>query len=86
MSTHEVSNFVLGLFPQRDGPRRPLPYQIVDIGGPVKTDYLPQLRTPQRVLPPLPCPQAVPHRALPHRALRCPQVSRKLLVHSYCLR
>ncbi|KAK2519522.1 Adam12 [Columba guinea] len=70
---------------QRDGPRRPLPYQIVDIGGPVKTDDLPQLRTPQRVLPPLPCPQAVPHRALPHRALRCPQVSLKLLVHSYCV-
>uniref|UniRef100_A0A8C0FT79 ADAM metallopeptidase domain 12 n=1 Tax=Bubo bubo TaxID=30461 RepID=A0A8C0FT79_BUBBB len=53
---------------KRDGPRRPLPYQIIDISNPVKTHDLPQLKTPQRVLPPLPqlpCHQAVPERPLP---------------------
>uniref|UniRef100_A0A663MZ24 ADAM metallopeptidase domain 12 n=1 Tax=Athene cunicularia TaxID=194338 RepID=A0A663MZ24_ATHCN len=53
---------------KREGPRRPLPYQIIDISNPVKTHDLPQLKTPQRVLPPLPqlpCHQAVPERPLP---------------------
>ncbi|KAM6306063.1 disintegrin and metalloproteinase domain-containing protein 12 isoform 2-T2 [Aegotheles albertisi] len=53
---------------KRDGPRRPLPYQIIDISNPVKTHDLPQLKTPQRVLPPLPqlpCHEAVPERPLP---------------------
>uniref|UniRef100_A0A8C9L650 ADAM metallopeptidase domain 12 n=1 Tax=Pavo cristatus TaxID=9049 RepID=A0A8C9L650_PAVCR len=53
---------------KRDGPRRPLPYQIVDISDPVKTHHVPQLKTPQRVLPPLPqppCHQAGPERPLP---------------------
>ncbi|KAK4820643.1 hypothetical protein QYF61_002229 [Mycteria americana] len=53
---------------KRDGPRRPLPYQIIDISNPVKTHDLPPLKTPQRVLPPLPqlpCHHAVPERPLP---------------------
>uniref|UniRef100_A0A8C4P498 ADAM metallopeptidase domain 12 n=1 Tax=Dromaius novaehollandiae TaxID=8790 RepID=A0A8C4P498_DRONO len=53
---------------KRDGPRRLLPYQIVDISNPVKTQDLPQLKTPQRVLPPLPqlpCHPTVPERPLP---------------------
>ncbi|GAB0191927.1 disintegrin and metalloproteinase domain-containing protein 12 [Grus japonensis] len=62
---------------KRDGPRRPLPYQIIDISNPVKTHNLPQLKTPQRVLPPLPqlpCHQAVPERPLPaNPALRFAQ-------------
>ncbi|XP_072727093.1 disintegrin and metalloproteinase domain-containing protein 12 isoform X3 [Ciconia boyciana] len=53
---------------KRDGPRRPLPYQIIDISNPMKTHDLPPLKTPQRVLPPLPqlpCHHAVPERPLP---------------------
>ncbi|XP_010155887.1 PREDICTED: disintegrin and metalloproteinase domain-containing protein 12-like, partial [Eurypyga helias] len=53
---------------KRDGPRRPLPYQIIDISNPVKTHDLPPLKTPQRVLPPLPqlpCHHAGPERPLP---------------------
>ncbi|KAM9282548.1 disintegrin and metalloproteinase domain-containing protein 12 isoform 2-T2 [Cariama cristata] len=52
---------------KRDGPRRPLPYQIIDISNPVKTEDLPQLKTPQRVLPPL--PQLPSHHAVPERPL-----------------
>ncbi|XP_009324137.1 PREDICTED: disintegrin and metalloproteinase domain-containing protein 12 isoform X2 [Pygoscelis adeliae] len=52
---------------KRDGPRRPLPYQIIDISNPVKTHDLPQLKTPQRVLPPL--PQLPSHHAVPERPL-----------------
>ncbi|KAM9188360.1 LOW QUALITY PROTEIN: disintegrin and metalloproteinase domain-containing protein 12 [Mergus octosetaceus] len=67
--------------PKRDGPRRPLPYQIVDISNPVKTDDLPPLKTPQRVLPPLPqlpCHQAVPERPLPaNPSLRFSQENHK---------
>ncbi|XP_010580262.1 PREDICTED: disintegrin and metalloproteinase domain-containing protein 12 isoform X2 [Haliaeetus leucocephalus] len=66
---------------KRDGPRRPLPYQIIDISNPVKTHDLPQLKTPQRVLPPLPqlpCHQAVPERPLPaNPTLRFAQESHK---------
>uniref|UniRef100_A0A8C5U3L4 ADAM metallopeptidase domain 12 n=1 Tax=Malurus cyaneus samueli TaxID=2593467 RepID=A0A8C5U3L4_9PASS len=50
---------------KRDSPRRPLPYHIIDISDPVK---VPPLKTPQRVLPPLPQPpnhQAGPERPLP---------------------
>ena len=83
MSTLEVYNFWLGFFLQRDGPRRPLPYQIIDISNPVKTHDLPQLKTPQRVLPPLPqlpCHQAVPERPLPaNPTLRFAQVTIDLL-------
>ncbi|KAF1532436.1 Disintegrin and metalloproteinase domain-containing protein 12, partial [Eudyptes chrysocome] len=52
---------------KRGGPRRPLPYQIIDISNPVKTHDLPQLKTPQRVLPPL--PQLPSHHAVPERPL-----------------
>uniref|UniRef100_A0A8V0XH69 ADAM metallopeptidase domain 12 n=1 Tax=Gallus gallus TaxID=9031 RepID=A0A8V0XH69_CHICK len=66
---------------KRDGPRRPLPYQIVDISDPVKTHHVPQLKTPQRVLPPLPqppCHQAGPERPLPaNPTLRLPQENHK---------
>ncbi|KAM6130653.1 disintegrin and metalloproteinase domain-containing protein 12 isoform 2-T2 [Phoenicopterus ruber ruber] len=66
---------------KRDGPRRPLPYQIIDISNPMKTHDLPQLKTPQRVLPPLPqppCHQAVPERPLPaHPSLRFAQEPHK---------
>uniref|UniRef100_A0A8B9DBX3 ADAM metallopeptidase domain 12 n=1 Tax=Anser cygnoides TaxID=8845 RepID=A0A8B9DBX3_ANSCY len=72
--------------PKRDGPRRPLPYQIVDISNPVKTDDLPPLKTPQRVLPPLPqlpCHQAVPERPLPaNPSLRFSQVTTDFLLTS----
>uniref|UniRef100_A0A674K0Y4 ADAM metallopeptidase domain 12 n=1 Tax=Terrapene triunguis TaxID=2587831 RepID=A0A674K0Y4_9SAUR len=53
---------------QRDGPRRLLPYQTIDISNSVKTSDLQRSKTPQRVLPPLhqlPCPQTVPARPLP---------------------
>lgn len=70
-------------FLQRDGPRRPLPYQIVDISDPVKTHHVPQLKTPQRVLPPLPqppCHQAGPERPLPaNPTLRLSQVTIEFL-------
>ncbi|KFQ70118.1 Disintegrin and metalloproteinase domain-containing protein 12, partial [Phaethon lepturus] len=66
---------------KKDGPRRPLPYQIIDISNPVKTHDLPQLKTPQRVLPPLPqlpCHQAVPERPLPaNPSLRFAQENHK---------
>ncbi|XP_031410390.1 disintegrin and metalloproteinase domain-containing protein 12-like isoform X1 [Meleagris gallopavo] len=66
---------------KRDGPRRPLPYQIVDISDPVKTHHVPQLKTPQRVLPPLPqppCHQAGPERPLPaNPTLRLSQENHK---------
>ncbi|XP_009474015.1 PREDICTED: disintegrin and metalloproteinase domain-containing protein 12 isoform X2 [Nipponia nippon] len=66
---------------KRDGPRRPLPYQIIDISNPVKTQDLPQLKTPQRVLPPLPqlpCHHAVPERPLPaNPSLRFTQENQK---------
>lgn len=66
---------------KRDGPRRPLPYQIIDISNPVKTHDLPPLKTPQRVLPPLPqppCHQAVPERPLPaNPSLRFTQENHK---------
>ncbi|KAM6330307.1 disintegrin and metalloproteinase domain-containing protein 12 isoform 2-T2 [Podargus strigoides] len=66
---------------KRDGPRRPLPYQIIDISNPVKTHDLPQLKTPQRVLPPLPqlpCHEAVPERPLPaNPSLRFAQENHK---------
>ncbi|KAM9285637.1 disintegrin and metalloproteinase domain-containing protein 12 isoform 2-T2 [Morus bassanus] len=66
---------------KRDGPRRPLPYQIIDISNPVKTHDLPQLKTPQRVLPPLPqlpCHHAVPERPLPaNPSLRFAQENHK---------
>ncbi|KAJ7398836.1 hypothetical protein BTVI_121490 [Pitangus sulphuratus] len=52
---------------KRDGPRRPLPYQIIDISNPVKTHDLPPPKTPQRVLPPL--PQLPGHQAGPERPL-----------------
>ncbi|XP_036242140.2 disintegrin and metalloproteinase domain-containing protein 12 [Molothrus ater] len=52
---------------KRDGPRRPLPYQIIDISDPVKTHEVPPLKTPQRVLPPL--PQLPGHQAGPERPL-----------------
>ncbi|XP_010120650.1 PREDICTED: disintegrin and metalloproteinase domain-containing protein 12-like, partial [Chlamydotis macqueenii] len=57
---------------KRDAPRRPLPYQVIDISNPVKTHNVPPLKTPQRVLPPLPqlpCHQAVPERPLPANPL-----------------
>ncbi|RMC11260.1 hypothetical protein DUI87_11378 [Hirundo rustica rustica] len=67
--------------PKREGPRRPLPYQIIDISSPVKTHQVPPLKTPQRVLPPLPqLPghQAGPERPLPaNPALRFSQVFQK---------
>ncbi|XP_009276235.1 PREDICTED: disintegrin and metalloproteinase domain-containing protein 12 isoform X2 [Aptenodytes forsteri] len=66
---------------KRDGPRRPLPYQIIDISNPVKTHNLSQLKTPQRVLPPLPqlpCHHAVPERPLPaNPSLRFTQENHK---------
>ncbi|XP_015723078.1 disintegrin and metalloproteinase domain-containing protein 12 isoform X1 [Coturnix japonica] len=66
---------------KRDGPRRPLPYQIVDISDPVKTHHVPQPKTPQRVLPPLPqppCHQAGPERPLPaNPTLRLSQENHK---------
>uniref|UniRef100_A0A8B9QH85 ADAM metallopeptidase domain 12 n=1 Tax=Apteryx owenii TaxID=8824 RepID=A0A8B9QH85_APTOW len=66
---------------KRDGPRRLLPYQIIDISNPVKTQDLPQLKTPQRVLPPLPqlpCHPTVPERPLPaNPALRFAQETHK---------
>ncbi|OXB62953.1 hypothetical protein ASZ78_014965 [Callipepla squamata] len=72
------------LFLQREGPRRPLPYQIVDISDPVKTHHVSQLKTPQRVLPPLPhlpCHQAGPERPLPaNPTLRLSQVTTKFLL------
>ncbi|OWK56950.1 Disintegrin and metalloproteinase domain-containing protein 12 [Lonchura striata] len=52
---------------KRDSPRRPLPYQIIDISNPVKTHEVPPLKTPQRVLPPL--PQLPGHQAGPERPL-----------------
>uniref|UniRef100_A0A8C6YS71 ADAM metallopeptidase domain 12 n=1 Tax=Nothoprocta perdicaria TaxID=30464 RepID=A0A8C6YS71_NOTPE len=64
-----------------EGPRRLPPCQSVDISNPVKMPDVPQLKTPQRVLPPLPQlprPPAVPGRPLPaHPALRFPQDSHK---------
>ncbi|NWS41096.1 ADA12 protein, partial [Probosciger aterrimus] len=66
---------------KRDGSRRPLPYQIIDISNPVKTHDLPSSKTPQRVLPPLPqppCHQAVPERPLPaNPSLRFTQENHK---------
>uniref|UniRef100_A0A8D2Q151 ADAM metallopeptidase domain 12 n=1 Tax=Zosterops lateralis melanops TaxID=1220523 RepID=A0A8D2Q151_ZOSLA len=74
---------------KREGPRRPLPYQIIDISDPVKTHQVPPLKTPQRVLPPLPqLPghQAGPERPLPaNPSLRFSQVIiDSLLFNIYC--
>ncbi|NXA34501.1 ADA12 protein, partial [Eudromia elegans] len=48
-----------------DGPRRLLPYQIMDVGNPVKRQ-----ETPQRVLPPL--PKLPHHPTVPERPLPAP--------------
>ncbi|XP_074856574.1 disintegrin and metalloproteinase domain-containing protein 12 isoform X4 [Carettochelys insculpta] len=53
---------------KRDGTRRLLPYQTIDISSPVKTLDLPQSETPQQVLPllhQLPSHETVPARPLP---------------------
>uniref|UniRef100_A0A8C3RSQ5 ADAM metallopeptidase domain 12 n=1 Tax=Chelydra serpentina TaxID=8475 RepID=A0A8C3RSQ5_CHESE len=72
---------------QRDGTRRLLPYQTIDISNPGKTSDVLRSKTPQRVLPPLqqlPCHQTVPARPLPaNPSLRPAQVNLHFLSLSY---